>query len=168
MSEVDWDNKTVIGFKAKAPKVTRNASDLNGDCMFSDTFLTWMEGLMETQARRANAVLSTDKKVTAGTNKAHQGTDHQRIAKLDRENEVAPPPKVAPSVGKAIQTARMEKQFSQKDLAQKVNEKPSVIQDYESGKAIPNPQILSKLERTLGVKLRGTDIGKKLGGPKAP
>ena len=49
----------------------------------------------------------------------------------------------------------MEKQLSQKDLAQKVNEKPSVIQDYESGRAIPNPQILSKLERALGVKLRG-------------
>ena len=28
------------------------------------------------------------------------GTDHQRIAKLDRENEVAPPPKIAPSVGR--------------------------------------------------------------------
>ncbi|OSX64660.1 hypothetical protein POSPLADRAFT_1038757 [Postia placenta MAD-698-R-SB12] len=149
MSNLDWDSKTVIGFKAKAPKVTRNASDLNG-------------------ARRVGAVVATDKKVTAGLNKAHQGTDHQRIAKLDRENEVAPPPKIAPTVGKAIQTARMEKQLSQKDLAQKVNEKPSVIQDYESSKAIPNPQILSKLERTLGVKLRGADIGKKLGGPKGP
>lgn len=149
MSNLDWDSKTVIGFKAKAPKVTRNASDLNA-------------------ARRVGAVVATDKKVTAGLNKAHQGTDHQRIAKLDRENEVAPPPKIAPTVGKAIQTARMEKQLSQKDLAQKVNEKPSVIQDYESSKAIPNPQILSKLERTLGVKLRGADIGKKLGGPKGP
>ena len=28
------------------------------------------------------------------------GPDHQRIAKLDRENEVAPPQKVLPSVGK--------------------------------------------------------------------
>lgn len=26
----EWDSKTVIGFKAKAPKVTRNTSDLNG------------------------------------------------------------------------------------------------------------------------------------------
>lgn len=84
----------------------------------------------------------------------------------------------------------MEKSFTQKDLAQKVNEKPSVIQDYESSKAIPNPQILGKLERILGVKLRGksdlclcdlcqssvclrllcrvtgSDIGKKLEGPK--
>ena len=53
----------------------------------------------------------------------------------------------------------MEKEISQKDLAQKVNEKPSVIQDYESGRAIPNPQILGKLERTLGVKLRGKATG---------
>lgn len=59
-------------------------------------------------------------------------------------------------VMQAIQTARMEKELSQKDVAQKINEKPSVIQDYEAGRAIPNPQILSKLERILGVKLRGT------------
>ncbi|KAF7800267.1 hypothetical protein EIP86_011514 [Pleurotus ostreatoroseus] len=136
MSNLDWDSKTVIGSKSRA------------------------------KARRAGAVVATDKKVTGGLNKAHVGTDHQRIAKLDRENEVAPPPKVLPAVGKAIQTARMEKEMSQKDLAQKVNEKPSVIQDYESGRAIPSPQILSKLERSLGVKLRGAGIGEKLGGPK--
>jgi len=54
-----------------------------------------------------------------------------------------------------MQTARLEKQLTQKDVAQRINEKPSVLQDYESGKAIPNPQILGKLERVLGVKLRG-------------
>lgn len=54
-----------------------------------------------------------------------------------------------------MQTARLEKGLSQKDVAQKINEKPSVLQDYESSKAIPNPQILGKLERVLGVKLRG-------------
>ncbi|OBZ75209.1 Multiprotein-bridging factor 1 [Grifola frondosa] len=151
MSNTDWDSKLVIGYKAKAPKVTRNTSDLNAVCPL---------------ARRVGAVVATDKKVTAGGNKAHQGTDHQKIAKLDRENEVAPPPKIAPSVGKAMQTARMEKQLSQKDVAQKINEKPSILQDYEAGKAIPNPQILAKLERVLGVKLRGSDIGKKLEGPK--
>ncbi|KAF9228761.1 ylMBF1 [Gyrodon lividus] len=153
MSNLEWDSKTVIGFKAKAPKVTKNASDLNA-------------AHLSLAARRTGAVVATDKKVTAGGNKAHVGPDHQRIAKLDRENEVAPPPKVNASVGKAIQTARMEKQFTQKDLAQKTNEKPSVIQDYESGKAIPNPQILGKFERILGVKLRGSEIGKKLEGPK--
>jgi putative transcription factor len=54
-----------------------------------------------------------------------------------------------------MQDARLALKLSQKDVAQKVNEKPSVIQDYESSKAIPNPQILGKLERALGVKLRG-------------
>ena len=65
----------------------------------------------------------------------------------------------------AMQTARLELKLSQKDLAATVNEKVSVLQDYESGKAIPNPQILGKLERALGVKLRGKDIGKKLETP---
>jgi putative transcription factor len=35
-----------------------------------------------------------------------------------------------------------------------INEKPQVIQEYESGKAIPNQQIIRKLERALGTKLR--------------
>jgi transcriptional regulator with XRE-family HTH domain len=79
----------------------------------------------------------------------------------------------------------MELKLSQKDVAAKINEKPSVLQDYESSKAIPNPQILGKLERALGVKLRGTflllpnsrvpvltcpagaDIGKKLEAKKS-
>jgi hypothetical protein len=38
---------------------------------------------------------------------------------------------------------------------QLINEKPQIIQEYESGKAIPNQQIIGKLERALGVKLRG-------------
>lgn len=146
-ASVEWDHQTVIGKKARPPKVARNESDVNA-------------------ARKVGAVVGTDKKSTGGTNKAHQGTDHQKIAKIDRENEVAPPPKISLTVGRAMQQARMEKGLSQKDCAQKINEKPSVLQDYESGKAIPNTQILSKLERVLGVKLRGSDIGKKLEGPK--
>lgn len=72
--------------------------------------------------------------------------DHAHLAKLDRENEVAPPAKVAPSVGKAIGQTRQEKGMTQKDLGTKINEKPQVIAEYESGKAIPNPAILAKLE----------------------
>lgn len=79
---------------------------------------------------------------------------------------MAPPSKVAPSVGKAIAQARQAKEWTQKDLGQRINEKPQVIQEYESGKAQPNPQIMSKMERALGVKLRGKDIGAPLGGVK--
>ncbi|XP_060593662.1 endothelial differentiation-related factor 1 homolog [Ruditapes philippinarum] len=48
----------------------------------------------------------------------------------------------------------------------KINEKPQVINEYESGKAIPNNIIMSKLERNLGIRLRGKDRGKPFGGPK--
>jgi len=57
---------------------------------------------------------------------------------------------------KQIQEARMAKKLSQAQLAQQINEKPNIIQAYESGKAIPNPQILQKLRRILGVKLKST------------
>jgi len=30
MSNIDWDSKLVVGQKAKAPKVAKNAGDLNG------------------------------------------------------------------------------------------------------------------------------------------
>lgn len=36
---------------------------------------------------------------------------------------------------------------------QACNEKPQVIQEYEAGRAIPNPQVLSKMSRVLGVPL---------------
>ena len=36
---------------------------------------------------------------------------------------------------------------------QLINEKPTVVNEYESGRAIPLPVVLSKLERALGVKL---------------
>jgi putative transcription factor len=45
--------------------------------------------------------------------------------------------------------------MNQKQLAQALAVQASVIQDYENGKAIPNNQLLGKLERVLGVKLRG-------------
>jgi len=144
MADMDWDAQTVIRKRADKTHVTRTQSDINA-------------------ARRVGAVVATEKKQGGTQNKAHVGTDHQRIAKIDRDNEVAPPPKVELSVGRAIQRARQDKSLTQKDLAQRINEKPQVVNEYESGKAIPNQQILGKLERALGVKLRGKDIGSPLG-----
>ncbi|CAD6915038.1 unnamed protein product [Tilletia controversa] len=145
----DWDNVTVIGSKARPAGA--------GGAKVGPTAYE--------RAKEVGAITDNDRKVAAGTNKGHAPVDHQRIAKLDRENEVAPPPKVAPSVGRAIQQARMAKELTQKDLGTKINEKPQVIAEYESGKAVPNAQILSKMERMLGVKLRGKDIGAPFGPP---
>lgn len=37
-----------------------------------------------------------------------------------------------------------------KPLPQKINEKPQVIADYECGRAIPNNQVMGKIERAIG------------------
>ncbi|ORX53140.1 MBF1-domain-containing protein [Hesseltinella vesiculosa] len=139
----NWDSTTVLRKRPEdRARVSRNQTDLNA-------------------ARRTGANINTEKKSTL-TNSSHANTDHRRIAKLDRDNDVAPPPKVDVSVGKAIQQGRQAKGITQKDLAQLVNEKPQVVNEYEAGKAVPNQQILGKLERALGVKLRGKNIGEPL------
>ena len=86
--------------------------------------------------------------------------------KIDRETDIVKPKKLDLNVGKAIQQGRQAKNFTQKDLATKINEKPTIVNDYESGRAIPNQQILAKMERALGIKLRGKNIGEALGPKK--
>lgn len=66
-------------------------------------------------------------------------------------------------MSKAIQQGRQAKGLTQKDLATKINEKQTVVNEYEAGKAVnPNQQILAKMERALGVKLRGKNIGEAI------
>ncbi len=70
--------------------------------------------------------------------------------------------KVQPSVCQAIMQARAALGMKQKEFATKINEKEQTVHEYENGSAIPSPQVLAKMERVLGVKLRGTGIGDKL------
>ena len=51
--------------------------------------------------------------------------------------------------------------MTQKELSTKINEKPQVINEYESGKCIPDNAVLGKIERAIGIKLRGKDKGVK-------
>lgn len=92
-----------------------------------------------------------------GSDEAH------KKRKLDEETETFKHEKVNLSVGKAIQKARMEKKLTQKELAMKLMVKTNVITDYENGKAIPDNKLLSKMQRLLGVKLIGKNIGEKFG-----
>jgi putative transcription factor len=77
------------------------------------------------------------------------------MGKLENETDELQHKKVNTEVKKAIMQGRLAKKLTQAQLAQQINEKPQIIQEYESGKAIPDQKILSKLERILGVKLRG-------------
>ena len=73
--------------------------------------------------------------------------------KLDEQTENVAHVRVSPELRMAIQRARLAKKVSQKDLAAQISEKPGLVNDYESGRAIPNPQMINKLARALGVKL---------------
>uniref|UniRef100_A0A0D3DU78 Protein kinase domain-containing protein n=3 Tax=Brassica TaxID=3705 RepID=A0A0D3DU78_BRAOL len=106
-------------------------------------------------ARRSGADIESVRKFNAGTNKAASSSTSLNTKRLDDDTETLAHERVPTELKKAIMQARGEKKLTQSQLAQLINEKPQVIQEYESGKAIPNQQILSKLERALGAKLRG-------------
>ncbi|KAE8653832.1 Multiprotein-bridging factor 1a [Hibiscus syriacus] len=76
--------------------------------------------------------------------------DEKVTRKLDEDTENLAHERVPTELKKAIMQARMDKKLTQAQLAQMINEKPQIIQEYESGKAIPNQQIIGKLERLLG------------------
>lgn len=143
----EWDKVTVIRKKATTTHGAHTSADLNA-------------------ARRSGAVVGTEKRMTAGNK--HSTGPGQLAAKLDRESEELTLPNVPTTVGKLIAKQRQVLGLTQKDLATKINEKPQVVQDYESARpgTVPNQQVLARMERVLGVKLRGKDIGTPLKKPE--
>ncbi|KDP33651.1 hypothetical protein JCGZ_07222 [Jatropha curcas] len=109
------------------------------------------------QALRSGVPVQTIKKSEGGSNKKAAPVVNAR--KLDEGTEPAALDRVSPEVRQAIQKARLEKKMSQTELAKLINEQPKVVQEYENGKAVPNQAILAKMEKVLGVKLRGK-VGK--------
>mmetsp|Transcript_145096 Transcript_145096/g.263941 ORF Transcript_145096/g.263941 Transcript_145096/m.263941 type:complete len:144 (-) Transcript_145096:208-639(-) len=103
-------------------------------------------------ARRSGQAVETDKKVNAGGNKsAHSIVANAK--KLDENAETFRHERVSQDFKMALQQARLAKKMSQAALATSVNEKQSVVNEYESGKAIPNGAIINKLNKALGVRL---------------
>uniref|UniRef100_A0A7S2YVV3 HTH cro/C1-type domain-containing protein n=1 Tax=Chloropicon laureae TaxID=464258 RepID=A0A7S2YVV3_9CHLO len=111
-------------------------------------------------AFRTGNVATTTKFGAGGNSKGGPAN----ATKLDNSDEAFAHAKVSTELKKAIQQARIAKKMTQAQLAQAINELPKVVQSYENGKAIPNNQVLGKIERALGCKLRGG--GKKKGGKK--
>lgn len=138
----DWDT-VPITLRKRAPKASAMKSEQAVNA-----------------ARRQGVAVETQVKWGGGANKQHVTT--KNTAKLDRETEELKHDKVPLDLGKLIQQGRQGKGMSQKDLATKVNEKAQVINDYEAGRGIPNQMVIGKIERALGIKLRGKDRGKPL------
>ncbi|XP_075586556.1 ubiquitin thioesterase OTU1 [Dermatophagoides farinae] len=137
----DWDKVTVLN------KRPARASDLRSKQAVNN-------------AMKSGVPIETTKKFNAATNK-HAGPSVNAV-KLDQETEDFHHNHVSMDVSKLISVQRQKIGMTQKELATKICEKPQVVNEYEAGKAIPNQQILAKMERALGVKLRGKDKGQPL------
>ncbi|KAK0571900.1 hypothetical protein LWI29_023306 [Acer saccharum] len=110
------------------------------------------------QALRSGAPVQTVKKFDGGSNKKVAPVLNTK--KLEEGTEPGSLERVPGEVRQVIQKARLEKKMSQAELAKLINERPQVVQEYENGKAVPNQAVLAKMEKVLGVKLRGK-IGKR-------
>lgn len=68
--------------------------------------------------------------------------------------------------GERIRKARMERGWSQKDLAMQMKEKELLVKKIEKGDLIPEDDVRKKLEKTLGIRL--IDSPPEEEGRKAP
>ena len=107
---------------------------------------------------RGMAVTSQKKPGAINTSSTKGSQDGQKLAKLAR-TEIGTHQHISKETATAITTGRNNKKFTQKHLAQLINEKQEIIASYENRKAIPNQQILRKMERVLGINLQGKNIG---------
>ena len=124
---VTWTKRVPTGAKAQDPKLVNEAM------------------------RKGGANVAVERKIHNQGNKHSQSI--QNAAKIEEESEVFHTKRVGNSFKSELQKARQAKGLTQSDLAKLINEKGTVINEYESGKAIPNGQVIQKLNRALGVTL---------------
>ncbi|KAK5942306.1 multiprotein-bridging factor 1 [Knufia obscura] len=144
----DWNSVTRIGSKVRSgggtvtdrERVVKGKSALNA-------------------AQRSGAIIGTEKKF-GSTNSGGQG-EGQRLTKVDRSDDIVKVITVGREVGEAIKNRRQELNppLKRDQLATKVNLKPTDLETYENGTAKPDQKVLAALEKVLGVKLRGNNIG---------
>ena len=96
---------------------------------------------------KATGIVGTEQRLGAVKNNA------AHLGKLEDSDDVFKHATVNKSLSKAIVQARLAKKMTQAQLATAINERPQIIQEYENGKAIPNPGVINKLDRALGVHL---------------
>eukprot|EP00005_Dracoamoeba_jomungandri_P000495 CAMPEP_0174251994 /NCGR_PEP_ID=MMETSP0439-20130205/1651_1 /TAXON_ID=0 /ORGANISM="Stereomyxa ramosa, Strain Chinc5" /LENGTH=155 /DNA_ID=CAMNT_0015332463 /DNA_START=48 /DNA_END=515 /DNA_ORIENTATION=+ len=141
MADQDWETVT---FKKRKPASNQRAT---------------------TKARQEGRKVVTEKKFAAGSNQQRSGVNANRFEEnkgIDEEPDAMVMNTLSRAQSVAIQQGRQNKRWSQKDFAQKINQKVTVVNEYERGTATPNQQVLAKMERVLGIKLRGKNIGDPL------
>lgn len=123
---------------------------------FTKTAKQKTAGLSSAQAvaqGKMSGIISTEKKYGAAENKSSHSVSGMGLKKLEESTDEFKHASVGKELSKAIAQARLAKKMTQAQLATAINERPQVIQQYECGQAIPNSQILNKLDKALGIHL---------------
>ena len=93
------------------------------------------------------------------TKTRYDSTHSTQQRKLDEATDVVKPKLINPLIKTAIIKARNAKGLTQKQLTTQAQVQPQIVQQYETGKIKADVNVLSKMERILGVKLRGKEYG---------
>jgi putative transcription factor len=167
---MDWDEQTVIRKKTVSAKEAKSTAAVNRAMATGNYEIT------KKSTRRIFVSIDPQQPISScgGEQACHDGREHGQGRRGHRALQrywdrmhrlgifIVLVATVNTSVSKAIIAARQAKGMTQKDLSAKICEKPQIVQEYESGKAIPSQLVLGKLEKALGVKLRGSGIGTPL------
>jgi len=81
------------------------------------------------------------------------GRDTKNMSKIAEETEDFSHKKLTHLFKLSLMKARINKNLTQEKLANLINVKKNIIISYESGSAIPDSNIVNKLQQVLGVKL---------------
>lgn len=80
---------------------------------------------------------------------------HAKFKQLDSDDPLSANKEMNPiarlKIRQSIQKARLAKSLTQKDLAGKLRVNVKIINEYESGKVVPDKTMISKICRVLGV-----------------
>ncbi|WP_290899497.1 multiprotein bridging factor aMBF1 [Ferroglobus sp.] len=82
---------------------------------------------------------------------------HGIVKVVKKEKKVKPiefTEELVENYNEIIKREREKRGWSQEELAKKIQEKASLIRKIENKEITPEPEVVEKLERTLGVKLR--------------
>lgn len=104
-------------------------------------------------AAKASGAVTTERRVGAASNKSAHTPNSAGMRKLEEDTEPHRVQTVNKNLAQAIMQARLAKKMTQAELATSINERAQIIQQYESGQAIPNGAIIAKLDRALGIRL---------------
>jgi putative transcription factor len=92
------------------------------------------------------------------TVKKFDSSKSSEMRKLDESSDIGKIKKVNSKISQAIISGRTNKKMNRKELATKINVKPIVVEEFETGKAKYCIKTINKLERVLGIKLTGEEF----------